>query len=367
MHMNKFPVKYDAILELINAVDPVAYASTRNFVDGRVSRLSPYLSRGVISLPMVRDAVLQRGYTFETATKFFQELAWREYYQRIWWKSGDSIFRDFRQPMQKVAHNEMVTALTENNTRINVIDECIRGLYTKGYMHNHARMYVASLACNIARAHWRQPSEWLYYHLFDGDIASNTLSWQWVAGSFAPKKYFANQENINKYFYSNQRESYLDTTYEELARMEIPPSLTATFHQQLHTSLPEKKFPELNPDLPLFIYNSYHLDPLWRKGEDANRVLLLEPSHFARFPVSEKVLEFILKLATNIEGMQVFAGEIDELTGKFGSGNIVSLNHPLSAHYPGTKDPYPWMFPAADKVHSGFFPFWKSCLKASGF
>jgi deoxyribodipyrimidine photo-lyase len=364
--MEKFPFKYDAILALIDALDPVAYASTRNFVDGRVSRLSPYLSRGVISLPMVRDAVLQRGYTFEQVSKFFQELAWREYYQRIWWKSGDMIFRDFRHPMHNVAHHKMITTIAENNTRINVIDACIRGLYTTGYMHNHARMYVASLACNIGRAHWKQPAEWLYYHLLDGDIASNTLSWQWVAGSFAPKKYFANQQNINRYFYDNQSGSYLDTTYEELAQMDIPEFLSTTFDQQLYTSLPEKKVPELNPDLPLYLYNSYHLDPLWRKGESANRVLILEPSHFSRFPVSEKVLDFILALAENIEGLQVFSGDIVDLPGIRSFKKIVSLDHPLSAHYPGTKDPYPWMFPAADKVISGFFPFWKSCLKTSG-
>lgn len=363
--MEKFPVKYDAILELIDAIDPIAYASTRNFSDGRVSRLSPYLSRGVISLPMVKDAVLGRGYTFESAARFFQELAWREYYQRVWWKSGDNIFRDFRYPMQNVTHHKMIAAITENNTRINVIDAGIRELYATGYMHNHLRMYVASLACNIGRAHWKQPSEWLYYHLLDGDLASNTLSWQWVAGSFAPKKYFANQENINRYFYDDQRGTFLDTTYGELERMEIPEMLSQTFDQQLHTVLPEKKYPGLNPDLPLYLYNSYHLDPLWRKGESANRVLLLEPSHFARFPVSEKVLDFILSLAKNIEGLQVFSGDIGDLPGIQAFKSIVSLEHPLSVHYPGTKDPYPWMFPRADKVHSGFFPFWKSCLKAS--
>lgn len=365
--MEKFLVKYEAILEMIDAIDPVAYASTRNFSDGRVSRLSPYLSRGVISLPMVRDAVLGRGYTFESATKFFQELAWREYYQRIWRKSGDSIFKDFRHPMQNVAHHKMISAITENNTRINVIDACIRELYATGYMHNHARMYVASLACNVGCAHWKQPSEWLYYHLLDGDIASNTLSWQWVAGTFAPKKYFANQENINRYFYDDQRGSYLDTTYEALAQIEVPEALSTTFDQQLHTVLPPKQALKLNPDLPLFLYNSYHLDPLWQKGETANRVLILEPSHFARFPVSKKVLDFVLALAENIEGLQVFSGEIRDLPGIEAFNNIVSLDHPLSLHYPGTKDSYPWMFPAAEKVHSGFFPFWKNCLKSSGF
>lgn len=66
-------------------------------------------------------------------------------------------------------------------------------------MHNHLRMYIAGTITNVSHAHWRVPSLWLYSHLLDGDITSNTCSWQWNAGTFSSKKYLANQENINTY------------------------------------------------------------------------------------------------------------------------------------------------------------------------
>ena len=359
--MEIFPLRYKEIIGLLENIDPVAYANSRNFADGKVTRLSPYLSRGVITLPMVRETIFKKGFSTRQSMKLLQELAWREYYQRVWRHLGNGIFTDVRQPMSEFVHQRMITAVTESNTRIEVIDRCIHELYRTGYMHNHARMYVAALTCNVGKAYWKQPSEWLYYHLLDGDIASNTLSWQWVAGSFAGKKYFANQDNINKYFYDSQRGSYLDTSYEELAQMDIPEVLAETHNLKFQTVLPEKRIPALNHNLPLLLYNSYHLNPEWRKDEPANRVLLLEPSHFSRFPVSSKVLDFILGLSENIEGLQVFTGNIGELPDLEKFPQIISMDHPLTTHYPGVKDDYPWMFPAVNKFYKGFFPFWKNC------
>ena len=77
----------------------------------------------------------------------------------------------------------MPKAVVEANTTIDAIDEAINELYQNGYMHNHMRMYLASLCCNIAKCHWKHPAKWMYFYLLDGDLASNTLSWQWVAGS----------------------------------------------------------------------------------------------------------------------------------------------------------------------------------------
>ncbi|MGF1923304.1 MAG: FAD-binding domain-containing protein, partial [Bacteroidia bacterium] len=78
---------------------------------------------------------------------------------------------------------------------------------------------------NLAKSYWQHPSHWMYYHLLDGDWASNTLSWQWVAGANSNKKYFANQENINKYASTSQQQTVLDYTYEELPELAIPSNL----------------------------------------------------------------------------------------------------------------------------------------------
>ena len=183
-----FSTGYQEILQRVQNINPVQYAKTRNFVNGAVTYLSPYISRGAISVKQVMETVLHKGYKPYQIEKFLQELAWREYYQRVWQYAGDDIWKDIKQPQQDVLHHQMITAVDEAATGIEAIDKSIENLYNSGYMHNHVRMYTASLVCNMAKAHWLQPSQWMYYHLLDGDIASNNCSWQWVAAAFASKK-----------------------------------------------------------------------------------------------------------------------------------------------------------------------------------
>lgn len=363
-----FFTAYDEILQCIQAIDPVKYAATRNFTNGAVTKLSPYISRGVISGRQVLQAVLQKGYTHHQIIKLIQELAWREYFQRVWQHLGNDIWKDIKHPQQPVFHHQMIKSINEASTGIEAIDHHIRLLYETGYMHNHLRMYTASLACNIAKAHWHQPSKWMYYHLLDGDIASNTCSWQWVAGSFASKKYYCNQENINRYTGFNQTNSFLDKPYEEIISMPVPEILDAAIELKLETILPPAQLPVLDTRKRTFIYNSYHLDPLWRKEEDANRILLLEPSHFKKYPVSEKVMAFIIGLAGNIPGMQVFVGEINDIVRLYnddqtGRQMIVSKKHPAFLHYPGTKDAYDWIFDEVTGYYPSFSAYWKRCEK----
>ena len=360
-----FPTDYKTILERINAVDPQQYAKTRNFIDGAVTGLSPYISRGVISLRQVKDAVLGKGYKIYQSEKFLQELAWREYWQRVWWQLGDDLFTDIKKTQENVAHRQIIKSIAAAATGINAIDAQIQGLYNTGYMHNHARMYTAGITCNLGKAHWLQPSRWMYYHLLDGDLASNSLSWQWVAGSFSSKKYIANQENINKYLHSKQQGTFLDKPYETIFDQPIPEPLRETVALELHTALPlnDASF-SIDPAKPLLLYNSYNLDPGWRKEADANRILLLEPAHFNQFPVSEKVLAFIIQLAKdNIPGIQFFVGDVNEIPGIEYVKDIFSVEHPVARDYPGTKDPYPWLFPQVSGYSPAFFSFWKKAQK----
>ena len=97
----------------------------------------------------------------------------------------------------------------EAKTGIQAIDKSIESLFETGYMHNHSRLYLATLTCNIGKSYWLHPAKWMYYHLLDGDWASNACSWQWVAGANSSKKYFANQENINKYTASKQLNPFM--------------------------------------------------------------------------------------------------------------------------------------------------------------
>jgi deoxyribodipyrimidine photo-lyase len=255
----------------------------------------------------------------------------------------------------------------EAKTGIAAIDKGINMLYETGYMHNHIRMYVASIVCNIGKTHWKKPATWLYYHLLDGDLASNNASWQWVSGAFASKKYYCNQENINKYTLDNQQETFLDKGYEALPLISIPGILKHRTSLQLKTVLPETAVPSIDVSKPTLIYNSYNLDPLWRKNDHANRILLLEPSHFLKYPVSKNVIDFIVSLSNNIPGIQLFTGELSELALLYKDSNLfsdnifISKDHPAYVYYIGIKDDYEWMFPEVTGAFPSFFKYWKMC------
>lgn len=367
---NLFPADYDSIVDKINSIHPEKYSKTRNFLNGDITYLSPYISRGVISTKQIMEMVLKNGFSLLESEKLIQELAWREYYQRIWQVQNDHIWDDLKQVQPDVEHHEMLDCLLHCKTGIHVIDEQINQLYESGYLHNHIRMYLASIACNIGKAHWKIPAKWLYYNLLDGDIASNNCSWQWVAGSFSSKKYYCNQENINKYTNTHQTGTFLDNSYEHIASIQVPDALAVKTSLKLHTILPDTKIPLLDLTKSTLLYNSYNLDPTWRANENVNRVLLLEPSHFTEYPVSEKVLQFVLELSKNIPGVHVFAGEISEILALYNENDILindvifSKEHPAFAYYPGIKDQRDWMFPSVEGYYPSFFNFWKKCLKS---
>jgi deoxyribodipyrimidine photo-lyase len=94
---------------------------------------------------------------------------------------------------------------------------------------------------------------------------------------------------------------------------------------------------------------------------EANRILVLEPSHFRLFPVSDKVLAFILQLASNIEGIHVFVGEVNEIPGLNNTKAIYSKEHPAFKHFPGIKDERDWLFPEVKGFYNSFFSYWKRC------
>ena len=344
-------------------IDPVAYGSSRNYLDGKVTYLSPYISRGVISTRQIADIILKKEYSTHQVKRFIQELAWRDYYQRVWQQLGDEIFEDIRVCHSPIRTSKLSKAIVDASTGIEAIDKGIVDLYQTGYMHNHVRMYLASIICNTAQSHWSLPSKWMYYHLLDGDLASNALSWQWVAGANANKKYVANQDNINKYCFTAQKNTFLDVSYEAFASLPIPEVLKDTPEIKLFTPLPKQTAIKINPNLPSCIYNFYNLDPLWKKDISANRILLLEPSHFEQYPVSRNTIDFILRLSKdNIDNLQIYVGEFDTLVSKYKLETLFFKEHPLSGYYQGNEDSRDWMFDVKGYFPS-FFGYWKKCKK----
>lgn len=285
---SNFGTDFKTILGKLDQIDPIKYGSSRNYIHGAVTYLSPYISRGVISTKQVLESVLKKGYKVSQIESFVKELCWRDYFQRVAQEKNLDVA--IKQEQTPIANNEISSLIVNAATGIEGIDNAIKQLYQTGYMHNHCRMYTASLACNIAKSHWYHPAQWMYYHLLDGDWASNACSWQWVAGANSSKKYYTNQENINKYTRTNQRNTYLDKSYEEIEAMPSPKALIDTQKFILSLHLRETSHILFTPGLPTFIYNYYNLDPLWHKDERGNRILLIEPD-FCKISCESKMYQ----------------------------------------------------------------------------
>lgn len=360
--MIDFPTNINEIQDKIKALYPVNYAKNRNFADGDVSLLSPYISRGVISSKSIYNHIKSLNLPWYKVEKFIQELTWRDYWQLVWKMKGDKIFSDIKSQQTPVKNHQIPKAIVHGKSGIYTIDQAIKSLYQTGYMHNHMRMYISSICCNIAQSHWGMPSQWMYAYLLDGDLASNTLSWQWVSGSNAKKKYYANQDNINTYFYGNQKDTFLDVTYDELKHISIPIILKDLMHFELVTSLPESTKLDLNPKKKTLIYNYYNLDPQWYINEKVQRVLLLEPSIFRKYPISKRCLSFFLELSKNIKDLKIYVGEFNELNNLVETNAIVYKEHPLNTHYKGNQESRDWLT-SINEYSPSFFRFWKKCKK----
>ena len=206
----------------IAAVRPAAYARTRNALDGAVSGLSPYITHGFVTLTDVLAGVAAR-HPLDVQHKFVFELGWRAYFRHVWQHRGAGILTSLHQgPLPDAAYaRELPADIRLGCTGVPVIDQAVRALYATGMLHNHARMWLASYVVHVRKVHWRAGADWLYGHLLDGDLASNHLSWQWVAGTGSRKPYLFNAENVARYAPAawHSPGSVIDTSYEALDRM----------------------------------------------------------------------------------------------------------------------------------------------------
>jgi len=211
----------------IDAVQPAAYAGTRNALDGAVSGLSPYITHGFVTLADVLAGVVAR-HALDVRHKFVYELGWRAYFRHVWRHRGEGVLHSLHEgPLPDAAYaRELPADIRQARTGVPVVDESVRMLYATGWLHNHARMWLASYVVHVRKVHWRVAADWLYGHLLDGDLASNHLSWQWVAGTGSHKPYLFNADNVARHAPApwHSRGSVIDTSYEALDRMARQPA-----------------------------------------------------------------------------------------------------------------------------------------------
>ncbi|MFN5157312.1 MAG: FAD-binding domain-containing protein [Betaproteobacteria bacterium] len=194
------PPTRSAALARIARVRPAAYARTRNHLDGAVTGLSPYLTHGLVTLRQVLAGVLGRG-PLPVQHKLVFELGWREFFRHAWGHQGGLILESLHPgPRADAAYaRTLPDDIRQARTGVPVVDRAVQTLYATGTLHNHARMWLASYVVHLRHVHWRAGADWLVAHLADGDLASNHLSWQWVAGTGSHKPYLFNADNVARY------------------------------------------------------------------------------------------------------------------------------------------------------------------------
>ena len=214
----------------IAAVRPAAYAATRNRLDGAVSGLSPYITHGVVTPREVLAGVAAR-HRLDAQHKFVYELGWRDYFRHVWAQRGSGILESLHEGVLPEAAyaRELPADIREARTGVPAIDQSVRTLYATGMLHNHARMWLASYVVHLRKVHWRAGADWLYGHLLDGDLASNHLSWQWVAGTGSHKPYLFNAENVARFAPPawHSTGSVIDASYEALDAIARSPRAVA--------------------------------------------------------------------------------------------------------------------------------------------
>jgi deoxyribodipyrimidine photo-lyase len=207
--MRDFPPTRETGLRRLEEFLPLAggdYTERRNHVPGTVSALSPYVRHRLLTEDEIAGAVLKR-HSFETAEKFLQEVCWRTYWKG-WLEMRPDVWTNYLGDLKIVGKEweeksfcrNQLQAAEQGVTGLACMDAWIRELKETGYLHNHVRMWFASIWIHTLRLPWQLGADFFLRHLLDGDPASNTLSWRWVCGLQTPGKvYLASAENIERF------------------------------------------------------------------------------------------------------------------------------------------------------------------------
>ena len=183
------------------------YSKLRNFDFGpdnrsNISCLSPYITHGVINELEVIDKSLKK-FSFSKNEKFIQEVLWRVYWKG-WLELRPNVWSDYLIELDKIKNefkdNQNYLNANEGKTEIDCFNQWVNELKENNYLHNHSRMWFASIWIFTLELPWQLGAEFFMQHLYDGDAASNTLGWRWVAGvQTQGKHYLASEWNINKF------------------------------------------------------------------------------------------------------------------------------------------------------------------------
>lgn len=191
-----------AALRALRAWSAEGYAATRNALQPghpNVSRLSPWIRHGVLTLREVATHIRATTTAAADRAKFFAELGWRQFWILVHRHHGQAIHHDLEPPKVPLGHHPLPDDIAEARTGLACIDAFVRELRETGWLHNHARLWFAAYTVHFRKVRWTEGAAFFYRHLLDGDPASNSLSWQWVASTFSAKPYIFNRANLERH------------------------------------------------------------------------------------------------------------------------------------------------------------------------
>ena len=267
------------------------YSRSRNFDFGpnkrnNVSCLSPYITHGVLNEVEVIKKSLAK-YSFNKNEKFIQEVLWRTYWKG-WLELRPSVWSDYIISLNSLRekHKEDPNYLKaiEGTTNIECFDEWVKELKTHNYLHNHTRMWFASIWIFTLDLPWQLGAEFFLKHLYDGDAASNTLGWRWVAGiQTQGKHYLASEWNIKKF--TNNR--FQNIKLNENA----PPKISDKTYSIIKNDFIN---PEINEDKTLVIFeNNLSFEASdFRKYKFDKIILAINSNEFRQIKLSDNVIKF---------------------------------------------------------------------------
>ena len=226
------------------------YAADRNFDPGPENRnntslLSQYISHRIIDEQETIRAAYQK-FPFKKIEKFVQEVYWRIYWKG-WLEMRPQVWDDYNQDLNNL-QNELNSSnykeAIEGNTKIPCFNDWVLELKEFGYLHNHARMWFASIWIFTLGLPWQLGADFFLKHLLDGDPASNTLGWRWVAGLHTKgKHYLASEWNINKF--SAKKYEHLNLNEQAQAK-----------HEDRSYDIQPILFDEINSEHSLFVFHN---------------------------------------------------------------------------------------------------------------
>ena len=312
----------------INTLDVVAYTRNRNFLNGSVSKLSPYFRHGCITLKEASDNVRNRF--GEQSQKFVQELAWRDYWHRVWFQLGNGIFSDIEDPKVVLGDKLMPDYIRQGITGLPCMDGIVRDLMLEGYVHNHGRMWFAAYVVHWLKVDWREAADWFENNLLDGDKASNHLSWQCVASLFSSKPYYFNKENLSrftgdKYCATCKVKCPFNASYEALqAQLFSDESVQiAKTHRVL---MPEKMGISTHQAVGIFVHDEMlsAAHPLLRRSMP--KFFVFDEFLHGKWPL--KRLQFVADCLSELQDVEVWIGDTREVLKERGVGQVFTQDTP---------------------------------------